>query len=92
MLAIGAAKPPDLILLDIMMPDMDGYEVAGKIKGKSATKNILAIMVTALDDRNARMLASGAPAPRTSQRARGSRRAVCAGEKPVAPQGLRRRT
>ncbi len=55
-LAIVPVQAPDLILLDVMMPDMDGYEVAGKIKGNIATKNIPIIMLTALDDRNARML------------------------------------
>jgi PAS domain S-box-containing protein len=55
-LAIVAQQSPDLILLDIMMPGMDGYQVAAKIKGNLATKNIPVIMVTALDDRNARML------------------------------------
>ena len=55
-LAMVAEQPPDLILLDIMMPGMDGYEVAAKLKGNFATKNIPVIMVTALDDREARML------------------------------------
>jgi PAS domain S-box-containing protein len=54
-LAVVAEQPPDLILLDIMMPGMDGYQVAAKIKGNLATKNIPVIMVTALDDRSARM-------------------------------------
>ena len=57
-----AQQPPDLILLDVMMPGMDGYQVAGKIKGNLATKNIPVIMVTALDDRNARMLGLSAGA------------------------------
>ena len=57
-----AQQPPDLILLDIMMPGMDGYQVAAKIKGNLATKNIPIIMVTALNDRDARMrgLSAGA--------------------------------
>jgi PAS domain S-box-containing protein len=61
-LALVAQHPPDLILLDIMMPGMDGYEVAGTIKGDLATKNIPVIMITALDDRQARMrgLSAGA--------------------------------
>ena len=54
-LAMVAQQPPDLILLDVMMPGMDGYEVAGQIKGNLATKNIPIIMVTALDDREGRM-------------------------------------
>ena len=55
-------QQPDLILLDVMMPGMDGYEVAGKIKANPATKNIPVIMLTALDDRNARMLGLNAGA------------------------------
>jgi DNA-binding response OmpR family regulator len=61
-LAMVAQQPPDLILLDIMMPGMDGYQVAGKIKDNLATKNIPIIMVTALDDRKARMLGLSAGA------------------------------
>ena len=57
-----AQQPPDLILLDVMMPGMDGYQVAGTLKGNLATKNIPIIMVTALDDRNARMLGLSAGA------------------------------
>jgi PAS domain S-box-containing protein len=55
-LAVVAREPPDLILLDVMMPGMDGYQVAGAIKGNPATTNIPVVMVTALDDRSARML------------------------------------
>jgi PAS domain S-box-containing protein len=55
-LAMVAREPPDLILLDIMMPGMDGFQVAESIKGNMATKDIPVIMVTALNDRNARML------------------------------------
>jgi two-component system cell cycle sensor histidine kinase/response regulator CckA len=55
-LAMVAQQPPDLILLDILMPTMDGYQVAARIKGNPATKNIPVIMVTALDDHNSRML------------------------------------
>jgi PAS domain S-box-containing protein len=54
-LALVAQQPPDLILLDVMMPGMDGYQVADAIKANPATKNIPIIMVTALDDRQARM-------------------------------------
>lgn len=39
-------NPPDLILLDIVMPDIDGYEVCQRIKTDPATKNIPIIFVT----------------------------------------------
>jgi DNA-binding response OmpR family regulator len=39
--------PPDLILLDLMMPDMDGWEVYQQIKADDKTKNIPVIVVTA---------------------------------------------
>jgi len=61
-LAIAARELPDLILLDVMMPGMDGFQVVTRIKGNLATKNIPVIMVTALDDRNARMLGLNAGA------------------------------
>jgi PAS domain S-box-containing protein len=61
-LAMVAQQPPDLILLDNMMPGMDGYQVAGAIKSSAATMNIPVIMITAHDDRHARMLGLGAGA------------------------------
>lgn len=39
--------PPDLVLLDLMMPDMDGWEVYQQIKADEKTKNIPVIVVTA---------------------------------------------
>jgi putative two-component system response regulator len=41
---------PDLILLDIMMPEMDGYEICSQLKGNSMTKNIPVIFVTSKND------------------------------------------
>ncbi len=48
-------EAPDLILLDIMMPGMDGYQVAARIKADAATRDIPVIMLTALDDRSSRI-------------------------------------
>jgi DNA-binding response OmpR family regulator len=47
---------PDLILLDVSMPDMDGYEVVSKLKSDPKTASIPIIMVSALAGRGARMI------------------------------------
>jgi signal transduction histidine kinase len=61
-LALVAGEAPDLILLDVMMPDMDGYQVAKEIKSNPLTQKIPIIMVTALYDRDAMMLGLAAGA------------------------------
>ncbi len=47
-LHLASSRHPDLILLDVMMPEMDGYEVCLRLKADPATKNIPVIFVTAL--------------------------------------------
>ena len=54
-LGMVAEKAPDLIILDVMMPGMDGYQVVSKIKGAVGTRHIPILMLTALDDRNSRV-------------------------------------
>jgi len=44
-----SAPTPDLILLDVMMPEMDGYAVLAELRGNSATAAIPVIFVTAMD-------------------------------------------
>jgi two-component system cell cycle response regulator len=48
-LAICQRAECDLVLLDVMMPDMDGFEVCRRLKGNAATHHIPVVMVTALD-------------------------------------------
>jgi len=58
----GKTPPPDLILLDIMMPEMDGYEVCTRLKQSEATARIPVIFVTAMSEQRdeAKGLALGA--------------------------------
>jgi DNA-binding response OmpR family regulator len=54
-LELIALAPPDLILLDVLLPGMDGFEVVTRLKRDPQTMNIPVILVTALTDREARM-------------------------------------
>ena len=77
-LEVVKESSPDVILLDIMMPKMDGYEVARRLKEDEATKIIPIVMVTALKEVGDRVkaLEAGAtdfltkPVDRTEVRAR----------------------
>jgi two-component system cell cycle response regulator len=54
-LAIAAAESPDIILLDVMMPGMDGFAVCRRLKDDVATRHIPVVLVTALDGRSDRI-------------------------------------
>jgi len=54
------ASPPNLILLDINMPDMDGYEVCEKLKADEKTQQIPVIFLSALNDTEAKVKAFSA--------------------------------
>ena len=41
---------PDLVLLDIMMPDMDGYEVCRRLKADPRTQDVAVIFITAMGE------------------------------------------
>ena len=46
-LAMAAAEKPDIVLLDVMMPEMDGFEVCRRLKANPATAHIPVVAVTA---------------------------------------------
>src|SRR5574341_558644 len=55
-LQVMGEKRPDLVLLDVMLPGTNGYEVAARVKNDPATQGIPIIMVTTLQDRQSRIL------------------------------------
>ncbi|MCB1940784.1 MAG: response regulator, partial [Candidatus Accumulibacter sp.] len=47
---VASATPPDLILLDVMLPDIDGYEVCRRLKAAPTTRHVPVIFLTAKSD------------------------------------------
>ncbi|NTV63249.1 MAG: response regulator [Oscillochloris sp.] len=54
-LQIAQAAPPDLVLLDVMMPGMDGFMVCEKLRGHPSTAEVPIVMITSLNDRSSRL-------------------------------------
>ena len=54
-LAAAAADPPDLILLDVMMPGLDGFEVCRRLRAEPSLREVPIVLLTALDDRQSRL-------------------------------------
>ena len=50
-------SPPDVILLDLVMPALSGFEVCKVLKGNSATRHIPIIIITGMSDRDANVMA-----------------------------------
>ncbi|HSK39587.1 MAG TPA: response regulator, partial [Arenibaculum sp.] len=50
-LAIAGSEAPDIFLLDVMMPGMDGFQVCRRLKDDPITRHIPVVLVTALDGR-----------------------------------------
>ncbi|HZY42169.1 MAG TPA: hybrid sensor histidine kinase/response regulator, partial [Anaerolineae bacterium] len=58
-LALDAARaaPPDLILLDVSMPDLNGYEVCQRLKADARTRDVPVLFISALDDLDSKVKA-----------------------------------
>ena len=61
-LSIAARWMPDVVLLDVMMPGMDGYEVCRRLKAQPLTAHVPVVMVTALTEQAERVRALDAGA------------------------------
>ena len=49
-------QPPDVVLLDVMMPEMDGWQVLRTLKGDEQTRNVPVVMLSARAERRDKMI------------------------------------
>ena len=61
-LELVARQPPHLVLLDWILPDINGYEVTRLIKGSAATQHVPIIILSGMDDQATRLRAKSAGA------------------------------
>ena len=63
-LALARTRPPSLVVLDVMMPRLDGYEVTRRLRADDATRTLPVVLLSAFADelQAARGLAAGADA------------------------------
>ena len=61
-LDVASRERPDVILLDVMLPGLSGFDVCQRLRQTPGLSDIVVLMLTALDDRRARLAAFGAGA------------------------------
>lgn len=54
-LALAARAPLDVVLLDVLMPDMDGFEVCRRLRSNAALRHLPIVLITALEGRSSRL-------------------------------------
>lgn len=59
---VASTHPPDMVLLDLMVPGHDGYEVCRRLRSDPSTRHVPVLVISALDDAESRARAEAAGA------------------------------